>query len=368
MEANVDVSEQPSTGGVKTRVFAVITLMSVVSGVGYLGREGYRAVTDSFIAPIILSPDNDLIVQNKVKLSELHVERARAEAELDGIEASLVAADKAIERLKQLQARTENALSWTKKVNAGQAVAGTSDLKALEAQKQVIASALAQQEKFAREARANMEAGLISRADYEREAQVLAQTQLSLIENDRTRVQAEMQMRQVSLAQRSLASEGGAPPMPEIIMREDQIVRVELELIKLEAEQRTKLAERVLVKEKLAKIDEVSVQLKGRPLFRAVEKSMDVAFVPYTQIEGMQAGAGVYDCVWGVFHCRQVGTIAEIVPGEVVLPDPWGTTTRGQFVVLDLREHASARSKSLRVRFDKSPKVENSDATPVAAR
>jgi len=368
METNIDVSEQAPSGGITTRVFAAATLLSVVVGVGYLGREGYRAMTDSFVAPIILSPDNDLIVQNKVKLSELHVERARAEAELDGIEAVLAAGAKAIERLKQLQARTENALVWTRKVTAGQAVAGASDLRALAEQKAFLSAALAKQESFASEARADMKAGLISRSDYAKETQALGQIQLSLVENGRTRVKAEMQMNEVALAQRALSSGDGAAPMPEMIMREDQIVRVELELLKLEADQRTKLAEHKLVKEKLAKIDEISLHLKGRPLFRAVEKSLDVAFVPYTQIDGMKAGAGVYDCVWGLFNCKQVGTVAEIVPGEVILPDPWGTTTRGQFAVLELREHHSAKSKSLRVRLG-APNVGDTPApVPMAAR
>ena len=47
---------------------------------------------------------------------------------------------------------------------------------------------------------------------------------------------------------------------------------------------------------------------------------------------------------------KSVGKIAELVPGEVVLPDPWGNLARGQYAVLDLREHESAKSKVLRVR------------------
>lgn len=367
MEANIDVAETPPSGGYKTRIFALATLVSVLSGVGYAGREGYRAATDSFIAPIILTPDNDLIVQSKIKLSELYVERAKSEAELEGIESNLAACAKAINRLTELQARTENALVWTKKVNAGQAVAGTADLRALAEQKAVLGAALAKQDEFSRAARADLDAGLISRSDYAKEVQSVGQVQLGLLENERMRLQAEMQMKQVILAQQSLATGGGAAPMPEMIQREDQRVRVELELIKLEAERRTKIAERTLMRDKIAKIDEISAQLKGRPIFRAVEKSMDVAFVPYTQIEGMRAGAAVYDCVWGLFNCKAVGTVAEIVPGEVVLPDPWGTQTRGQYAVLDLSKHDSAKSKSLRVRLDRAPEASPA-GMPVAAK
>ena len=76
MATDMDVTERTPTGGIATRLLALATLASLIAGVAYVGREGYRALTDSFVAPIILSPDNDLVIQNKVKLSELEVERA----------------------------------------------------------------------------------------------------------------------------------------------------------------------------------------------------------------------------------------------------------------------------------------------------
>lgn len=367
MDSNIDVSERVSTGGFKTRIFAFATLVTLVSGIGYVGREAYRAFTDSFVAPIILSPDNDMVVQNKVKMSELYVERARTEAEIEGVEGDLAACDKAIARLDDLQRTIESALAWTKKVNAGQAFASAADLAALSRQKSVIAGMLEKQDDFSAAARANMEAGFISHTDYAKEVQTQNQLQIALIENERAHLQTEMQMKQIMLGQKALAG-GGTAPMPEMVFREDQLVRVELELIKLESEKRTKIAERRLVKGKLAKIDELSAQLKSRPFFRAVEKSMDVAFVPYTQIDGMHEGARVYDCVWALFNCKHVGSVAEIVPGEVILPDPWGTQTRGQYAVLELREHESAKSKTLRVRLDAAARAPKAAAQPMAVK
>jgi hypothetical protein len=48
--------------------------------------------------------------------------------------------------------------------------------------------------------------------------------------------------------------------------------------------------------------------------------------------------------------CKQVGVVAEVVPGEVVLPDPWGNMARGQYAVLNLSDGLAARAKMLRVR------------------
>jgi hypothetical protein len=75
--------------------------------------------------------------------------------------------------------------------------------------------------------------------------------------------------------------------------------------------------------------------------------------------------------VWGVFACKPVGTITEIVPGEVILPDPWGNPARGQYAVLDLSNHDAAKSKVLRVRRGASepiPAAEPSAPQTVSVR
>jgi hypothetical protein len=198
--------------------------------------------------------------------------------------------------------------------------------------------------------RANADAGLVSRTEYEKEVQALRHIQLALFDNEHARIQTDLGLQQVALTQRSIATNGSAMAMPEVILREEQMVRIELELVRIEAERRAKRTEKKVIQDKLARIDEIEGQLRARPIFRATEHSLDVAFVPYTQLDGVKDGAAVYDCVWGLVHCHAVGTVAELVPGEVVLPDPWGNQARGQYAVLDLHAHDSAKSKSLRIR------------------
>jgi hypothetical protein len=102
--------------------------------------------------------------------------------------------------------------------------------------------------------------------------------------------------------------------------------------------------------ERVAQVDEMVQQIEERPLFQAVEGDLELAFVPYTQLEGVSPGAGVYSCLWGLFWCHDVGTVSAMVPGEVVQADPWGSQVRGEYVVLDLHEHEAARAKTLRIR------------------
>lgn len=342
-----------ATPHTRTRLFAFGALTAFLSLVGYVSQQGYRAATDAFVAPIILSPDNDLVLANKLKVSELQVERAKTAAQIEAIDADVASAGRALSRLSALHGATSEALAWTIDLNKRQASAGVAELRVLAQQKDALANLLEKQTTLTEQMRANMNAGLVSKVDFAREEQASGRWRVALIETERTAMQAQVLLQQVALAKKSLGN--GGPPMPEQIVRDEQLVRIELEMMKLESEQRSKTAEKKVLEEKMTLIVDLDKQLKARPVFRALERSMDVAFVPYTQIEGLRQGANVYDCIWGIFACRQVGTVAELVPGEVILPDPWGNQSRGQYAVLELREHESAKSKTLRVRGGGAP-------------
>jgi hypothetical protein len=135
-----------------------------------------------------------------------------------------------------------------------------------------------------------------------------------------------------------------------MLMQRDQVVRIRCDLLKLEAERRANRAQWRRVGEEVAKVDELLGQLKARPVFRATEARTNVAFVPYSQIQGVDRGARIYDCVWGLVACRAVGTVSELLPGEVIVPDPWGTPARGQYALIDLSDQFAALSRTLRIR------------------
>jgi len=316
----------------------------------YAVDSAYTASRDSFVAPAILSPDSDVIITGKLKLGELLLERSRVAAAIEGIDAEVVADDKGIEQLEGLRAKLDKSLQFTSEVTSNKAVAGNAELVALLHQREILTAMVSEQKKLERKAQADVEAGVISRSDCAKEAQTLGQYELELVENERTTLQRETEVRETRLTQRALTLPAQSPLTPELMVREDQKIHVQLEEVHLEAEKRSKLAEKAALSERIATLDALAAQLKSRPVYKAVEKRLDVAFVPYTQIDGVQAGARVYSCLWGLFFCKQVGMVAELVAGEILLPDPWGTPQRGQYAVLDLWDRESAKAKTLRVR------------------
>jgi hypothetical protein len=312
-----------------------------------------------------------MVIQSKLSMSQLLAEKMRIVSKRDALEAELLGADQALVELKALREASAKALEWTTAITATQAAAGVEDQRALVAQRTMLARMVTEEEQFADRMKKDMEAGLVAKAEYERELHSLNQMRVAAIENDRAHILAGTQMSQVRLTQRAIAGAGPSRiSTPEMMAQQDQLVRVQCDMIRLEAERRSKLAERRSLDEELGKLEELLTQLKARPIFRAIEADTNVAFVPYTQIEGVRTGAEIYDCIWGVFACKSVGRVAQLLPGEAVVQDPWGSPARGQFAVLDLDDLKAAQSKTLRVRptAPRAPSLSSGPATRVAKK
>jgi len=332
-----------------TRLGALAVLCGIVSGAAYGGYSIYACVRDAFVVPTILSPTSDVVVATKLKLGELRVERVRAVAEMESLDADLAGSEKALVRLRDLSHTTGDAVQYTSAVNSRKTLEGTAELTALNQQRELLNSMLKTQQETLTQAKKDLAVGLISQADVERAQQVVNQTQLALLDNSRDQARGQSALNEANLSQAALSRES-APKSPELMHRQEQIIHVDLEMTRMEAERRAKTSQRDALTERIAQIDEMVQEIEERPLFQAVDKDLELAFVPYTQLAGVTPGAEVYSCVWGLFWCQKVGFVAELVPGEVVQADPWGSSTRGEYAVLDLSDHEAARAKTLRIR------------------
>lgn len=339
----------------KTRVFSFIALTGMFAGCTALAKEGYFVATDSFVAPAILSPDNDLVLDTKIKLEQILLEKGRAEQSLAECDGDIAAGKAAITELNGLKDFASNALAWTKTTTYQQASTGYADMQTLAAQKSALSKMLKRQSTLVDDSKKNLTAGLIQRQDYDRELQALDQVQIALFENVRTEMQSKLLLTQANMSQYSLrAGNKGSMPMPEQVMSMNMLITIECQALATEAALRAKVSERDRAKEELAKINTLEKELKARPIFRAIEQPLDIAFSPYTSLKGIAPGGKLMDCVWGVFHCKEVGKVVSIIPGETILPDIFGSgQVRGQFITLSLRKDMhdeSMQSKVLRVR------------------
>lgn len=335
---------------VMRRLAALAVLLALMGALGWLVYSAWRAVQDGFVAPLMLSPESAPVLQNKLRLTELELEKARSLAEAET--ASADAADAAAEHteLVALRETVTAGQPWTQTMQHLEARTGMAAIDNVTRREGVLTRMLAKQQRFVEVSKQNLGAGLINRAEYEREEQRLDELMLSALEAKRSRIDSELELRKVRLGQRSVAGAQGVPLMPEMVSREDLVTRIDVQLLHAEARKRTKLAERRALDYRVEKLDELMTQLRSVPLYQATETSLDVAFVPYTQLAAVHAGAEVLQCTFVIFRCRVVGRVSSLVAGEVVQPDPWGQSERGQYALLELSDRAALYAKTLRVR------------------
>lgn len=310
----------------RSRVASIVLLVVVLALVTNGAIAAYHALTDAFVTPIIFSPSSEAVIQSNLTLSRVVSERQALEARIEQGRSLLETDEQA---LRLMKINPEPAATAEPKSTRGREGHRRGNLTVLDQQRTELEALLRAQERFVAELMRNLANGLIHRVDLEREKSKLAQIRVALLEN----------RREVLASREQLASIGADG------------LRSDLELLKLEADHKGRLLQQASDEEALARIDVLLAKMKARPIYRATESNQNVAFAPYTQLDGVKVGAEVFLCtLWGVFGCKAVGWVSEVLPGEVVSGGPWGAETRGQYALLDLSDPLAARARSLRVR------------------
>jgi len=93
----------------------------------------------------------------------------------------------------------------------------------------------------------------------------------------------------------------------------------------------------------LARQDKLLATIKQTSYLRALDDHAQVAFVPYDNLGKLSKGDVLYGCKVGMIFCHKVGTVLEILPGEVQFKHPQrDKQLRGQMVELQLADAAAA--------------------------
>ncbi len=338
------------------RMLALTLVVATVAGLAWTGQQIYYVVTDGWIAPLHLSPDSETVSSLRLQHQRHLGELARIDAEVARIDGELVAIDAAIQRLSALRGASRETMRWQAERSRVEATGLANAADLLRRQRQLLEQLHARQVDLVRRGRLDLAAGLVDRTIVDREEQARDQIALELTEVDRQLGEGSVrrkQTRAAMLALRAGTGNGVAPAigmMPEVAAGDERDTRIEVEIERLQAEARGHRATRAAAVAGLATQRTLLAELESRPLHRAMKTATDVAFIPYDQLDAVQPGARVLDCMWGVFSCHEVGRVGEVLGGEVVTQDPWGEIARGQYAVLVLDDNDAVRERVLRVR------------------
>jgi hypothetical protein len=314
--------------------FGILTVIVFVL-VGYIATTTFFYMSDRWIVPQALSPTDDKVLALEGQLAERQNQRDQLAGMLDDAERQITVQQAfQVEFAKAIASDLDDRRSALAKMHELATAAASTRVQI---RKSNSAFASASQVRMAQE----YQAGLIDRTAMLSGKFQLAQitnSNLSLVER-----QAEYETRAVDLEAQTrslealLANKASGVPMTYDVLK----IKQEYEASRLATQKA--IETRDTLKTALARQDKLVETLQHTSFLRAMNDHAQVAFVPYDNLGKISKGAELYGCKLGMIFCHKVGTVVEVLPGEVQFKHPQrDKMLRGQMVELKLADVAAA--------------------------
>ncbi|HEY8143418.1 MAG TPA: hypothetical protein VIG06_12135, partial [Kofleriaceae bacterium] len=310
--------------------FVILTIIVVVL-VGYIATSVFYMVSDSWIEPMVVSPTDERVLTLKSQLAEKSNLRDQVALELQHTERFIASQQEFqaefVKAVKADLAERKTTLRRLKSLASGYAGERSRIRKS--------------NREFAKQSKSQMHkeyaARLIDRSEYLQGAFQLGQiatSSLSLAERQvefetrASEIDGEARALEAMLSQKAAGDEGSLSY---------EVLKVKQEYDSSRLETQKAIESRAALKESLARYDAILITIKRSPYLRAADHSANVAFVPYSNLDDVKVGSSVYACALEMIICHEVGSVRELLPGEVTYKHPFREKDlRGQMVDLDL--------------------------------
>ncbi len=308
--------------------FAILSIIVIVL-VGYISTTLFFYLSSSWVVPVAVSPSDEKVVTLQAQLAEQQNTRDKIADELSQADRSVLAQqDYQAAFVKAIKSDLDNRKTALGKIRA---LASTARNTRVAIASSNSAYASSSQKRMAEE----YKAGLIDRNSMLSGKFQLAQitsSNLSLAER-----QAEYENQAAELEQQAtsldaiLANASTDSSLSYAVLQiRQQYEASQLELAKA-------IEDRNSLKVSLDRQDKLVMSLKQAALLRAINDKAAVAFVPYGNLPKVSKNAGLYACRASMVICRKVGTILEVLPGEVQFKHPHkDKMLRGQMVEMKM--------------------------------
>ena len=317
--------------------FGILTAI-VVALVGYIAMTVFYMFSHTWIVPTVVSANDEKVVAQQRELAAQQNERDRLAGELRAAELSM--ADEQVFQEKLVVA-VQNDLAG-RRAALGRVRALATEAAGTRAEIRTASSDFAQ----ASSERMDDEwkAGMIDRhamLDGKHQLAQISSSNLSIAEK-----QAELDMQAAQLAHETkaldaLIADKDVPLSYDVLKIKRDLDASKLAVTKAIDSRKTLLAS-------LARQDQIIADLKSSPYLRALADHATVALVPYGNLDRAQAGTPLYACSVEMVWCSRVGTVLEVLPGEVQMRHPHrDSVMRGQMVEMRLDRASAAKDDVL---------------------
>jgi len=319
--------------------FAILSIIVIVL-VGYIGTSTFYFASSSWIQPMVVSPTDESVLQLKSQLAEQATVR-------DKIAVDLQHTDRFIASEQDFQAEFVKAV----KADLAERKSTLSRVSGLASKYRGERSRIrSTNDEYAAQSKQEMskeyDARLINRDDMlngtYQQAQI-ANSNLSLAER-----QADFETRASSLAKESAALENVLSKKKDAGVLSYDVLKIKRDYDNSRLESAKATEERKALQASLERHDAILKSIRQSPQLRAADRKADVAFVPYSNFEGVTPGTPVYACALEMVICHEAGTVQAILPGEVTYKHPnRDKMLRGQMIELKLDDAGAAEENVL---------------------
>jgi len=320
--------------------FVILSIIVIVL-VGYLVTTAFFYMSDTWVVPMAVSPTDEKVVSLQSQLAERQTNRDRTAADLEQAERAIAVQQEFQDQFaKAIKSDLDGRKAALARMYELAAVAASTRAQIKRSNS---AYASASQKRMAEEWRA----GLIDRdAMLNGKFQIaqISSSNLSLAER-----QAEYETRAADLDAQTKALESllaGDAATDGTLSYDVLKIKQEFEASRLETERA--IANRDMLKSALAREEKLVASLQNASYVKAMADGAHVAFVPYANLDQVKKGSPLYGCALTMIFCKKVGTVIEVLQGEVTFKHPnRDKQLRGQMIELRLEEASSATDEVL---------------------
>lgn len=319
--------------------FGILTLIVVVL-VGYIGTTAFYFLNHSWVTPVALSANDEKVVALQGQLATQLNERAKLVGEL-------AEAERAIGAEQTFQLQFARAI---KKDLEGRRVA-------LGRVKELATTAAATRNQI-RTTNQDYSAAAVARMedDYkarmiDRNAMLAGKFQLAQISS----ANLSLAERQAEFNQRAAELAAETQSLDAILNDKAATSALSYEALKIARDYQTsklalarELGNRDRLTASLERQDKIIDGLKQSAYLRAVSDHASVALVPYKNLENVEKGTKLYACRLNMVFCHEVGSVLDVLPGEVEVKHPSrDSVLRGRMIEMQMTDADAAQDEVL---------------------
>ena len=321
------------------RTAAVLTLYGILALVASYGFvQIFFALNASWVAPFIVAPTNDKILDITAKLVTSQQTMTTLVLDRDRLRDSLGDLKKSKASLDLLDQKFQTALSLQSSAN----VVDSSELKNLNMQKTEDMAATLRILDEVKEIEAKIDkdlrAGLITKGDA-----AIAKTQLRETRNTYTDGRIAEVLLRDNVRQKTPDYGSTVDALSKEAELKSNIIQLSIQIKSGEEQLRSDEAQ-------ITQLQAVIATAQNSPYSLATKHDVRFAFVPYENQASVYQGAEIYSCYLSMIICRNVGTVQQIFTDEEKTNNPFPffkSELRGSLIQLSLAEQESAKEKVL---------------------